>query len=95
MFKRSLLVGGFAFWMVSVASSAEVSMSEQTFGCILDWPQVRHTRIKHGVINCALRPSSATVISWRTVIRRRTTTQCADRVLPPSGSPCRVSSACR
>ena len=47
MFKRSLLVVGFAFWMVSVASSAEVSVSEQTFGCILDWPQVRNTRINH------------------------------------------------
>src|SRR5438309_8293244 len=47
MFKRSLLVVGLAFWMVSVASSADVSVSEQTFGCILDWPQVRNTRIKH------------------------------------------------
>src|SRR2546426_8320730 len=47
MFKRSLLAVGFAFWMVSVASSAEVSVSEQTFGCILDWPQVRNTRINH------------------------------------------------
>jgi len=47
MFKRSLLVVGLAFWMVSVASPADVSVSEQTFGCILDWPQVRNTRIKH------------------------------------------------
>src|SRR5258705_12660488 len=37
----------FAFSMVSVASSADVSVSERTFGCILDWPQVRNTRIKH------------------------------------------------
>jgi hypothetical protein len=36
-----------AFSMVSVASSADVSVSERTFGCILDWPQVRNTRIKH------------------------------------------------
>ena len=47
MFKRSLLVVGLAFWMVSVASPADVSVSEQTFGCILDWPQVRNTRFKH------------------------------------------------
>src|SRR2546425_12479153 len=47
MFKRSLLVVGLAFLMVSVASPADVSVSEQTFGCILDWPQVRNTRIRH------------------------------------------------
>ena len=47
MFKRSLLVVGFAFWMVSVASAADLSVSEQTFGCILDWPRVRNTRINH------------------------------------------------
>src|SRR5258705_13852744 len=40
-------VFAFAFSMVSVASSADVSVSERTFGCILDWPQVRNTRIKH------------------------------------------------
>src|SRR5499425_493464 len=38
---------GFAFWMIGVATAADVSVSEQTFGCILDWPQVRNTRIKH------------------------------------------------
>src|SRR5215472_4972159 len=38
---------GFAIWTVCVASAADVSVSEQTFGCILDWPQVRNTRIKH------------------------------------------------
>ena len=47
MFKRSLLVVAFAFWMVSVVSAADVSVSEQTFGCVLDWPQVRNTRINH------------------------------------------------
>src|SRR5215510_12826159 len=36
---------GLAGWLV--ASAADVSVSEQTFGCILDWPQVRNTRIKH------------------------------------------------
>src|SRR5205809_8148078 len=43
----SVVIGGFAFWIVCVASAADVSVSEQTFGCILDWPQVRNTRIKH------------------------------------------------
>jgi len=37
----------FISWMVCVASAADVSVSEQTFECILDWPQVRNTRIKH------------------------------------------------
>ena len=38
---------GLLFSMVCIASAADVSVSEQTFGCILDWPQVRNTRIKH------------------------------------------------
>ena len=38
---------GLACWMIGGASAADVSVSEQTFGCILDWPQVRNTRIKH------------------------------------------------
>ena len=38
---------GCVLWVVCVASAADVSVSEQTFGCILDWPQVRNTRIKH------------------------------------------------
>ena len=38
---------GFVFWMVCMASAADVSVSEQNFGCILEWPQVRNTRIKH------------------------------------------------
>src|SRR5262249_12943595 len=51
---RSLFLGvvigvsvGLAYWMIGGASAADVSVSEQTFGCILDWPQVRNTRIKH------------------------------------------------
>ena len=47
MVKRSLLIVAFVFWMVSVVSAADVSVSEQTFGCVLDWPQVRNTRINH------------------------------------------------
>ena len=29
------------------ASAQDVAVSEQTFGCILDWAKVRNTRIKH------------------------------------------------
>lgn len=29
------------------ASAEDLAVSEQTFGCILDWAQVRNTRIKH------------------------------------------------
>jgi hypothetical protein len=32
---------------VSGVSAQDVVVSEQTFGCILDWAQVRNTRIKH------------------------------------------------
>src|SRR4029453_14938558 len=45
--RASLSLMLLAFWLVGVASAADVSVSEQTFGCILDWPQVRNTRIKH------------------------------------------------
>ena len=47
MVRQSLLVVGLVFRMVSVAAGADVSVSEQTFGCILDWPKVRNTRINH------------------------------------------------
>src|SRR6266851_1700573 len=47
MLRRSALVAGLGFSMVCGASAAEMTVSEQTFGCILDWPQVRNTRIKH------------------------------------------------
>ncbi|MCC6138983.1 MAG: cytochrome P460 family protein [Nitrospira sp.] len=29
------------------ASAEEVTLSAETFGCILDWPKVRNTRFKH------------------------------------------------
>ena len=45
--KRSVLVAGLGFCIVSSASADDIAVSEQTFGCILDWPQVRNTRIKH------------------------------------------------
>ncbi len=45
--KRSLLAAGLGFCMVYSASADDIAVSEQTFGCILDWPKVRNTRIKH------------------------------------------------
>ncbi len=45
--KRSVLVAGLGFCMVYSVSADDTAVSEQTFGCILDWPQVRNTRIKH------------------------------------------------
>jgi hypothetical protein len=33
--------------MLYSASAQDISVSEQTFGCILDWPKVRNTRFKH------------------------------------------------
>ncbi|BCA56346.1 hypothetical protein W02_34860 [Nitrospira sp. KM1] len=29
------------------SSAEDVTVSEETFGCILDWPKVRNTRFKH------------------------------------------------
>lgn len=47
VFKRSVLVVGLGLWMVSGVSAEDMAVSEQTFGCILDWPKVRNTRFKH------------------------------------------------
>jgi hypothetical protein len=47
VFKRSVLVVGLGFCMASSVSAEDIAVSEQTFGCILDWPKVRNTRIKH------------------------------------------------
>jgi len=47
MFKPILLVMALASGVASGAAAADVSVSEQTFGCILDWPKVRNTRINH------------------------------------------------
>jgi hypothetical protein len=35
------------FCMPGGMSAEDVAVSERTFGCILDWAQVRNTRIKH------------------------------------------------
>src|SRR5690242_3667393 len=47
MLKRSVIMVGLGICMVASASAEELSVSEQTFGCILDWPKVRNTRFKH------------------------------------------------
>jgi hypothetical protein len=43
----TLLVTGFVFSMSSGASAQDITVTEQTFGCILDWPKVRNTYFKH------------------------------------------------
>ena len=45
--KRGVLAVGLVFCLVYGVSAQEVTVSEHTFGCILDWPKVRNTRIKH------------------------------------------------
>ena len=47
VFERSVLVVGLGFCMVSIVSAEDIAVSEQTFGCILDWPKVRNTRFMH------------------------------------------------
>lgn len=42
----TLLVAGLGFYMPDSVSAQDVTVSEQTFGCILDWPKVRNTRFK-------------------------------------------------
>ena len=44
---RMLCVAVLGFSMVSSVSADEFNVSEQNFGCILDWPKVRNTRFKH------------------------------------------------
>ena len=44
---RSVLVAGLVFCMVSGVSAEDIAVTEQTFGCILDWPKVRNTYFKH------------------------------------------------
>lgn len=42
-----VLVTGLGFSFHSYASAQEPVVTEQTFGCILEWPKVRNTRFKH------------------------------------------------
>lgn len=46
-FKRSVLLTGLGFCMVCSVLAEDITVSEQTFNCIRDWPKVRNTRIKH------------------------------------------------
>lgn len=43
----TLVAAGLGVFMLSGASAQDLTVSEQTFGCILDWPKVRNTRFKH------------------------------------------------
>jgi hypothetical protein len=47
VFSGSVLVAALGFCMVSSVSADDLAVSEQTFGCILDWPKIRNTRFKH------------------------------------------------
>jgi len=44
---RILLAAGLVFSLVPGTAAEDVTVSEKTFGCILDWPKVRNTRFKH------------------------------------------------
>ena len=46
-FTLSILAVGTDLSLPSSASAEDLVVSEQTFGCILDWPKVRNTRFKH------------------------------------------------
>lgn len=43
----TFLGGWLGFSMPASAASQDVTITEQSFGCILDWPKVRNTRFKH------------------------------------------------
>ena len=43
----TLLPIGLVCSMLTSASAEDMSVSEQSFGCVLDWPKVRNTRFKH------------------------------------------------
>jgi hypothetical protein len=47
MCRRSILVAGLGLCMVHGAAADDIAVSEQTFDCILGWPQIRNTRIKN------------------------------------------------
>ena len=47
VWKRGVFAAGLSCCLVYSVSAQEITVSEQTFGCILDWPKVRNTRIKH------------------------------------------------
>ena len=43
----TLLAAWLSFSLLSSAAAQDITVSEQSFGCILDWPKVRNTRFKH------------------------------------------------
>jgi hypothetical protein len=46
-YTATLLVAGLGF--MSSASAEDIAVTEENFGCILEWPKVRNTRFKHAV----------------------------------------------
>jgi hypothetical protein len=44
---RSVLAVGLTISMACTAYAQDITVSEEAFGCILDWPKVRNTRFKH------------------------------------------------
>ena len=45
--RRGVYSAGLAFCMISSVFAGDITVSEQSFDCILGWPKVRNTRIKH------------------------------------------------
>lgn len=43
----SVAVSAFSFCIPYRVWADDIVVSEQTFGCIMDWPKVRNTRFKH------------------------------------------------
>ncbi len=46
LLKRSILAAGLGLFTLSGVSAQDITVTEQTFGCILDWPKVRNTYFK-------------------------------------------------
>ena len=46
-FKRTVFVAGLSLFMAYGVPAQDIAISEQTFGCILDWPKVRNTHMTH------------------------------------------------
>jgi len=47
LLRQSVLAAGIGFFMISSVIADEIAVTEQSFDCILEWPKVRNTRIKH------------------------------------------------
>jgi hypothetical protein len=46
LLKRSILAAGLGLFTLSGVSAQDITVTEQTFGCILAWPKVRNTYFK-------------------------------------------------